>query len=951
MLINENEAALFLGITKELLYAFVKTGAKGQKLPINASVNNNFFTKDQLNVWNAFLHEPWSLKSNERPEIPSFIKEYLKVESGGKCVRCGSGHRLDNAHIVPWNESLSHHPHNLIRLCTDCHTKYDDGIISRGEIQNLKQARIERIKAEIISASGFSDQFYTAPNPIEKFVGRKNEISKLATLIAKYRFILIEGVGGIGKTQLLLQFIKEQKLKVLWFNIEQHGTLGDLQHDMAKRVCVSSIGDLCDSFDQQNAIVVLDGFEKLWFNERDKASTFLKNLYDHTNTTKFIVSSQVDFSDQAMNPGILELKEGLKRYESFKVLSGLIPNLNSSDSAVQHLVSFSDGHPLTIVLVAGLIHFMGQTGEVLQSIKETGSKIIANPAYQTKNKSTSLQICLITAYNQLNSKQQWLLKHFSHFPAGCKTDFLRFFTSGEHKKFDSETEVNFTLATLSQFNFIQRQEDILGFDRAFMLNPIRIFISEKAKEESARDAHKIKLEASQTLMIEATVFYDKFMLSDQIQYAIGRYEVELPNYLHAFNGAVHSAYCPDCNKNSAKEEYLIIIAGLATGLYKFLFTRGYFQYGIQINEQGAKARIALKHYEAAISDLTQVAMLHWRLYNFEAAARTLDTIKKYEKRIRKKIAAIRLVEGEMQRLKDPLQAIETFKEGIKICDREIKKGDSISALGNKAGLISEIGRTYERNIGDNKTALEYYKQAYNIQKKMKDYANMYCNSHHIGNCYAGIGDNVNAIAFYREALEGFVQLGQQQYIGNSLSELSKMKIAYPDGDYSFLTQDLLKAGLEDIAIEINASLKSNINPDYHLFGKLHHEQISKLWHIIKIVSLSESSYLLEEWAEKLVKLFDNNSPTMRSPTYPWFFAKIAELSCLVEKTPTAHELREELENICYLYGSEVEHDIYDPYEWLALWMRQKGIDHSASRDKIFAAVENRFDNWEGADVT
>src|SRR5690606_18529393 len=172
--------------------------------------------------------------------IPLSIREYLKVESNGKCGRCGSGHRLDNAHINPWSESFSHHPHNLIRLCTNCHTKYDDGIISKEEIVKLKEALIEKLKKE---NSSFNIEIFNhrLPKLTENFNGREVEMQDLSELYAQYRLISIEGVGGMGKTQLLLKFIERENLKVHWFNIETFAGFQDFIVELFSRFEVSSL--------------------------------------------------------------------------------------------------------------------------------------------------------------------------------------------------------------------------------------------------------------------------------------------------------------------------------------------------------------------------------------------------------------------------------------------------------------------------------------------------------------------------------------------------------------------------------------------------------------------------------------------------------------------------------------------------------------------------------------
>ena len=89
-LLSVTEAAIHLGITKELLFAYIRNAPKknlGEDRKLNTVEKNgqNYFTEEELISFDTYLKQPWSKSGEPRPAIPSYIKEYLKVEIGGKC--------------------------------------------------------------------------------------------------------------------------------------------------------------------------------------------------------------------------------------------------------------------------------------------------------------------------------------------------------------------------------------------------------------------------------------------------------------------------------------------------------------------------------------------------------------------------------------------------------------------------------------------------------------------------------------------------------------------------------------------------------------------------------------------------------------------------------------------------------------------------------------------------
>lgn len=153
-LLNDTEACIHLGITKELLYAYVRNVPKkalnhNRKL-ISEEVNGkNMFDVSELDSFDAYLKDPWSNEGGKRPDIPSYIQDYLKTEIGGKCPITEKGFPLENAHIEDYSVSKSHHHHNIIRIAKDEHTKFDKGVLSKELLKKTKSSLIENIRRNL----------------------------------------------------------------------------------------------------------------------------------------------------------------------------------------------------------------------------------------------------------------------------------------------------------------------------------------------------------------------------------------------------------------------------------------------------------------------------------------------------------------------------------------------------------------------------------------------------------------------------------------------------------------------------------------------------------------------------------------------------------------------------------------------------------------------------------
>ncbi len=105
------------------------------------------FSEMDLTAYDEDLRKHWvNNRKDRRPEIPEYFKTYLQCEAGMKCGLCNSPFSSEYAHIEPWEKCLHHHPHNLISLCTKCHTGYDgEQRIAKEIMQKAKDRMLKRL--------------------------------------------------------------------------------------------------------------------------------------------------------------------------------------------------------------------------------------------------------------------------------------------------------------------------------------------------------------------------------------------------------------------------------------------------------------------------------------------------------------------------------------------------------------------------------------------------------------------------------------------------------------------------------------------------------------------------------------------------------------------------------------------------------------------------------------
>ncbi|MEZ5778552.1 MAG: HNH endonuclease [Paracoccaceae bacterium] len=961
-------AAHYLGITSELLFQYTKKRfAKSSGLRALNTIEKSgstHFSKNELDAFNEILSGPWPTTDDRRPTIPKAILDHLRAESSNQCARCGSGIGVDTAHIVPWAESQSHHHANLIRLCSACHREHDaQNSLSTGELRALKEAIVERTRTNLMMRMQVTSPITGGPRPIANFVGRESERSILIDALRSGRSTMITGVGGIGKTELLVQALcaAETGRPVFWIDVELFRSPTDVL--AALRIALGSGGVACPGenvatrLDTLQACVVFDGVERMAFDDVDTFEDAVIALISATSQTQFVVTSQVILHglvvDTRLKIGRLDEVASQELLESFRPVEQ-VPE-RDDDTA---LLAFCGGHALTLRLAAALRDHYGGANQALTAINANGVAAISLPARKLQSPRTSLELCLQTAYNALSDDAQHLLWALSEAPAGVFTHYLE----GDWLELGNPVEA---LAELRRWHLVEFARVHESMTRTQVLRPIRAFAIEAAQKNDSSSYDAVVDRLARAFQMIVAVLELKYDDPNETAYVISRYEDELPNFLHLLELA---------RANRANTELGLVAISIVRAMMRYFFVRRLPEQGARVMHDAAELAISSGNAERASGLILQLIALASRAEDAELQQAGLALAGELEKQtddieVRADIAMCRAIAAREEN--DQLAAERHARAAFEAYSSQLRT--AMAELDGNSGEQSEKKLALDEIHNDISHALGLLGSALLPQQRYEEARRAYRHSlnhergasigvnrgqtlHQIGNCECHLGRFNEAAKLYLEAAEIFHFVGMEEYLSNALGELGYVLLDIDD-DFPLdaLDVQIIDAAMSDLAKDIGRVFA----PDRPIEHARAIGMVRKTFGFISLASISKHGRMLDDFCitlanERLLPLGRQIEQGERDQgeRFPLammdialrlgFYAAEAERALVEDGDITREIINEMLMTVCNAH--DWVRNVVRIVDWLAILLSRRWRFTGVNPDRLHEFVQNYDDD-------
>jgi len=830
---------------------------------------------------------------------------------------------------------------NGIWLCQNC-AKLVDNDEQRYPTELLiewkrlaEQAALQEIE-NVTSRDAGEFGIFHLPNPDPHFVGRNREIKLLADYFTQARSIVVEGLGGIGKTQLVLQTLNGREDRpTVWIDVESYQRVEDLRVALSAALqqmgMAASTASLLQVLHSAPIRVVFDGVEKAKREDWDDFEDFFRLLLSRTRTPQFIFTSQVDLN--TLEP---EKRLCLKPLEPEDAVTLLLTRgtedkeLDLSEAnALTSLVDFSDGHVLTLRLIAVHLQRFGSASVVMERLQNIGTLALDQPIRKKQTKSTSLHVALRLAYEAITPEQRTLLLYLSYLPGGCWHLWL------QHMGRSGDVQVD--IAELHSWHLIERIHDDLYRLRYRVLSPIRAFVQATENTVNPDTAIAIRHEIAEKLMIQTTILSSEYMeFGGNAFWGVRRFEADLPNFL----AALEYAYMLQSRASASGEEqdqqdanYLVY--GFASGLSTYLFVRGHLHRGIEILRTGIDAgRLLGLECGSLYSMLIRICS---RLHDSEKIRAIVSEFKTVaeqsedldlQARYEVAYADLEFSEKRYAEADAHYQKVEQFYTDALAKAVAEEDSESTRYITSSLALVLAQRADAREYMGDFKLGLNFGLRALNLFDSIGDQINIPNTQFHIGRCYVGLGKYSHALEAFTNAALQFYQMGTQQYLGNSLAEIGTLAMRgnVKSADLN-LNEEIIAAGLADVADEMRNVL-SNL-PNVAFGWGL--EVLRKSLAIMALASYEVEPDILVDWAFELrhdliEPLIESGLVSRKKISDAGILLReldlIAGVAFISAQLRAFNEpLEEGLQKLCrFCHNSLTGNWEISPFDWLASWI-------------------------------
>ena len=790
-LLDTVAAAIRLGVTPELLFHYASRGTRtingAFRLPSLTVNGRTVFTVADVDAFDFRLSEPRSAAGARRADCDAAVTAHLRVEAGGGCARCRRGVKVENAHIDPYSSTRSNHHRNVIRLCSSCHAEFDRGLLAREQVEELKRSLVQRVRDRL--AAGHAATIVGLP-PRARLHGRDRELSALVAALRSVRSVTVRGVGGIGKTQLVLHAAAaaETGRPLVWIPLEECSSEALLHAYVAAAAARIGEGDPVTALAAVRACVVLDGVERGECG-LPSVSRMVERLATDGEDIQVVVTTQARLPEIAFDADL-----PLDRLD--RTISALLLPKEVPEEELAGLLEIGDGHPLTLRILAALVRHLGGAPVVVDRVRHRPELPVELPGRAAQDPSSSLDRCLGVAFDALDDRERVALWVLAQLPAGLATGMV------DPRRFGIEEPVT-TLATLRRWHMIDDQS--LWDDRLItMLSPVRDFVGRAIAASRPRGLDETRVRLAHCMSGMVAHLNEELVHGGHVRLGMRLLDRELPNALSILELARA--------RSASEPRFRSFVTWLAFNLQTYFFSSGAFAAGAEVMRAAADLAMAAGEPFEALELLSQLQSLAGRAHRDDLAELALEDARKLEIGDDARSRAILLgMEAHLlhpsehwsERDHDALAAaFDAARRSFELL-MEASGGAmthrAALALLQQACLLSDAHRPAE--------ALPLLDQALVHLREAEDPINAGAALQRRGNCLADLKRPAEAMRSYAESAVLFHELEALEYRSNALGEAGLVLAECPDAACPpEIRPEIVVGGIDDAVDRIVAAL-------------------------------------------------------------------------------------------------------------------------------------------------
>ena len=672
------------------------------------------------------------------------------------------------------------------------------------------------------------DSKYEFPQPTYGFVGRDLDILLIEKALLKHNILLLQGMGGTGKTT-LLNYLREwwqvtnfaQDIFYFGYDVKAY-TLQQIIYEIGKQVydrfecgkfqamsLTAQWRKLSQKLRAESYILILDNLESVTGQPfaiqntldkpaRDEIKKFLASLVG--GKTKVILGSRINeqwLQESTFRDNIYQLK-GLDAQASTDLAKNILQRVNSSksineiktDARFQRLMKLLAGYPLAMEVV--LANLKKQSpAEILEQLE----KAEIDPGGD--DKTNNIIKCIEYSYSNLSESAQKLLLCLSPFKNFIQT--VDIFNYGEELK-KLEPFQNYDLekleATVTEAAYLGLLSPIRkDYPQILTIQPVLPYFLNSKLAKAERRTKEALQEAFKNYYFKLAAYYYWLMLSKESPkktIALVLLQWEYENLYQALQICLKQQERV-CSIWKCLYNYLGFIGNKAEQLKLSLYVYN-----------AVKAYQLEKRDEVWEEDIIEISIglsiSYQHNYDNQAAKITLQNTLKLisslsndEKSKEKKYFAmiyneLGLIAKESRRYHE---AQNYFLQSLDIVIK-YKERDSLALTLHNLGVVSQYLNQYQQ-------AQDYLQQALDIKIEFGDRYQQAATFHQLGSIAQDLKQYGRAIDYFQQALNIYVEYHDRSSQARLLYQLGSFTLELRQYDQA---EDYFRQAL-DILIENN----------------------------------------------------------------------------------------------------------------------------------------------------